>query len=534
MIIPRDYQAECFDDVIKLWQNGHKGVLVHLATGLGKTVLMAMLHDWYRKRGERILVLAHLWELLDNASQKFKEFNDSDMHFYEKGMEHFVPSSAIRSGSANIVFGMVQSLHKEKRLHKYPADYFQKIFIDETHRGVAETYLKVQKWFPDAQVLGVTATPKRADKVSLGAIFDAVSERSMSVTEGIGMGWLVPFRPTCYKVKSLDFSGMDPGKGDFKEEEIEQALMANGTKPLHEIAAGLKDMAPNLQTIVFLSGVDAARRLAKIMREDYNEPVDFICGTTEYDVRKNILDRYRQGEIQRIINVGVLTEGVDLPNTQCVAIARITRSESRYLQMAGRGTRPWPGGLVDLYKTPQDRVNAIAASNKPECLLLDFKGNMGRHQFYVDGKELLSGLMPHRNYGIQPKPSKEDVIRVGNREGNESKTIEELRQEASDELFVNELIEKDEYSIHAAVKKAEVHEYKDLFGMPKMPLRKVEKDAKPPLPKNIVAFPEQRQKIIWLHERLGLPPPTTNNLLRTSRKKARVVIGKLLQRLQSR
>lgn len=529
----RDYQVEAYEDVLRLWAEGYRSVLLHLATGLGKTTVMAAIHAEARKRRERVLVIAHLFELLENASNTFKDFNQHDVHYFEKGIDHFVPSSAINNGSVNMVFAMTQSLHKDRRLDKYPADYFQKIFIDETHRATAETYRKIINHFPGAQILGVTATPKRADKVGLKAVFDIDSKCSMSVTEGIGMGWLVPFRPTSYKVESLDYSGIK-AKGDFTDEQIEEALARNGYKALHEIAAGLRDQAADLQTIVFLSGVESARELARIMRDEYNEPVDFVCGETDSTTRRNIIESYRKGETKRIVNVGVLTEGVDLPNTQCVAIGRITRSEGRYLQMAGRGTRPFPGGIVDLYASPQDRVNSIAASIKPECLLLDFKGNMGRIRPAIDGRDLLAGLMPHKSYNGMQKPDDATVIEIGKRPGNERLTIEELRQMAADELFVSMINRDDRFCGIAMVKRAEIKQYNDLFGLPFQPKENGKSKPKPPLPKHLVAYPEQRAKIISLHERLGKEPPATDVLLSTSRKKAQVVIGKLLTELGAR
>ncbi len=519
----RDYQQEAIDDVLAKWRLGFRGVLLHLATGLGKTVCMGAIHDQIRRERGRVLVIAHLGELLDGASATFKRFRD-ERHWWERNAE-YVPSPEINYGEPATVLAMVQSLHR--RLEKYPNNYFTHIFIDETHRAPATTYRAITNHFNTAKILGVTATPKRADKVGLKCTFDITSDCSMSVTQGIGLGWLVPFRPTSYYVKSLDYSQCKV-KGDFRDEQIEQALMANGRKPLYEIAAGLKEQADGLQTIVFVSGVDSARELARIMRDEYGEPTDFIYGGTEDGVRKDIIARYRSGECRRIVNVGVLTEGVDLPNTQCVAIARITRSEGRYLQMAGRGTRPYPGGLVDMYDTPEDRVSAILASQKSECLLLDFKGNMGRVRPAISGRDLLAGLLPHKNYHGGPPPSAEDVAKVGDRPGNEKLTIEELRQLASDELFIHEVNTRDDLMVvPPKVGEAEIRQHKDLFGVPWLPEQK--RGPKPKqLPRHELAPIEVRNKIIYLHERLGLPPPQTEYLLNLNKSKGKRAVKNLL------
>lgn len=519
----RDYQKEAVDDVLRKWQLGFRGVLLHLATGLGKTVCMGAIHDEIRKQHGRVLVIAHLGELLDGASNTFKDFRD-DRHWWERNVD-YVPSPAILHREPEIVFAMVQSLHR--RLDKYPSDYFTHIFIDETHRAPAETYRRILDHFHAAKLLGVTATPKRADKVGLKCIFDVSSDCSMSVPQGIGLGWLVPFRTTEYYVKSLDYSQCKTKK-DFTDEEIEKALAANGRKPLYEIAAGLKEQADGLQSIVFVAGVDNARELSRIMRYEYGEPTDFVCGTTEEAVRKDIIARYRSGECRRIINVGVLTEGVDLPNTQCVAIARITRSEGRYLQMAGRGTRPYPSGLVDQYSSPEDRVSAILASQKSECLLLDFKGNMGRVRPALSGRDLLSGLLPHKNYHGGPKPSAKDVARVAAEPGNEKLSIEELRQRASDEMFIQEINTRDDMIVvPPTVGESEIRQYKDLFGVPWRPEPKREVKPKQ-LPRHQLAPIEVRNKIIYLHERLGLPPPRTDYLLNLNKSKGKRAVKNLL------
>jgi superfamily II DNA or RNA helicase len=527
----RDYQMEATADVLQMWDVGFRGVLLHLATGLGKTVCMGSIHNMLRERGKgktRILVIAHLGELLDSASATFKLFDDKPTHYFERN-EEYVPSPAIAYREPEVVFGMVQSLHR--RLEKYPTDYFTHIFIDETHRAPAETYRRILSHFNDAKLLGVTATPKRADKVGLKIVFDQVSSCSMSVTQGIGLGWLVPFRPTSYQVRSLDYSKCKV-RGDFTDEQIEKALMANGKKPLYEIAAGLKEMADGLQTIVFVSGVDSARELAGIMRHEYDEPCDFVCGTTDSATRKDIIARYRSGECRRIINVGVLTEGVDLPNTQCVAIARITRSEGRYLQMAGRGTRPYPSGLVDRYDTPEDRVSAILASKKDSCLLLDFKGNMGRVRPAIDGRNLLAGLLPHKSYNGKPTPSAANVSEMAEIPGNEKLSIEELRQLASDKLFIEMINSKSEFLVGGVpgVKEAEIQQYDTLFGVPWLPESK--REAKPKhLPPQRRADPEVRGKIIRLHERLGLPPPETDYLLGMSKAKGKKEVNQLLREI---
>lgn len=520
----RDYQLEASEDIEQKHGNGYRGVLLPFATGLGKTVVMGDLYARRRKRGRRVLFMAHLRELLDGASATFGNFWNGDTHFFERG-EEYVPSTDIRSGRVNTVFAMVQSLRG--RLEKYPTDYFDDIFIDETHHSVAKTYMSITNHFKDAKITGVTATPKRADKLGLKAIFDSTSDCKMSVTDGIALGWLAPLRPVSYKVESLDYSDVTMNNGgDYNQNQIEAALQRNGCKPLHEIAAGLQDMAKDLQSIVFVSGVGSAQVLAKIMREDYNEPVDFIYGGTDYEARASIIERYRRGDIKRIINVGVLTEGVDLPNTRCVAIARITRSEGRYLQMAGRGTRPYPPGIVDLYSDPRDRCNAIAASLKPDCLLLDFKGNMGRVKPCIDGVDLLAGLLPHYDYGERPRPSKEDVMAAGAKPENNGKTIDELRQAASDDLFLDLLIKN--FSVKASVKLAEVTEHAGLFGAAHLPEDR--EKVYQPLPEAIRADSDQRAQIIWLRKKVGMPPPTTEYLMTTSRTKALRVIADLIKR----
>jgi superfamily II DNA or RNA helicase len=251
------------------------------------------------------------------------------------------------------------------------------IIVDEAHHTVAQTYRRVLDHFgPTAKILGVTATPDRADEEALGQIFQSVPF-SYQINLAIDDGWLVPIEQQFVVVEDLDFSGVRTTAGDLNEGDLEAIIREE--KTLHRIAGPTIELAGDRPVLAFLPGVGSAERLAEILNR--HRPGEAVCitGTTPREVRREEIKNFQKGRRQFLVGCGVFLEGFDAPATACICMARPTKSRALYAQTVGRGTRPLPG-LVDGLETAVERRAAIAASGKPNLLQLDFVGNSGRHK----------------------------------------------------------------------------------------------------------------------------------------------------------
>lgn len=153
----RKYQEEAREAVQREWEEGRKRTLLVLPTGCGKTIVFSKIIEDRVRKGERVLVLAHRSELLEQASDKLKTATGLGTAL-EKA-----ESTSIGSWF-RVVVGSVQTMQREKRLSQFPPDYFDTIVIDEAHHAISDGYQRVLQHFEDANVLGVTATPDRGDK----------------------------------------------------------------------------------------------------------------------------------------------------------------------------------------------------------------------------------------------------------------------------------------------------------------------------------------------------------------------------------
>jgi len=261
--------------------------------------------------------------------------------------------------------------------------------IDEAHHSVAQSYKRVIKHYtanPALKVLGVTATPDRADQLALGQIFQTVAHQ-YEILNAIEDGWLVPIEQQRVNVRDLDFSHVRTTAGDLNGADL--AAVMEDEKILHRIATPTIELAAGRKTLVFASSVRHAERLCEIFNRHKPMTAEWICGRTPRDNRRRILRDYRAGKFQILVNVGVFTEGYDEPSIQVVAMARPTKSRCLYAQMAGRGLRPI-GGLIDKGRTAEQRKQMIAESSKPKLVVLDFVGNSGRHKL-MSTADILGG-----------------------------------------------------------------------------------------------------------------------------------------------
>lgn len=352
---------------------------------------------------KRILVLAHREELIFQAVA----------HARNAGLTAGIEMGSHRSHNEDVVVSTVQTQNaskkcrtcrgqgcdkcefrgKIKRMQYFNPHRFGLVIVDEGHHATAKSYRTVLAWFkqnPDLKVLLVTATPKRADGAGLHNVCDSVAYE-MDLRHAIDEGWLCPIRQRFVTVDSLDLSEVKTkAGGDLADGDLERAWLDDDEEAkLHAVAKPCLEEAKGQPLLIFATGVAHAEKLTMAFNAYDGVTAEMVIGTTDKAERKQIVDRYKRGDTQVLVGVGCFTEGFDAPGTVVCGITRQTKSESLYLQMIGRGTRPLPG-VVDGPETADERREAIAASDKPHCIILDFCGNSGRHKL-VSVADVLAG-----------------------------------------------------------------------------------------------------------------------------------------------
>ncbi len=386
----RKYQREAADAVEREFADGNRSTLVVLPTGTGKTVLFADVVRRFQPR--RALVFAHREELIFQARDKIRAFTG-----IEAGIEMGQFNSDGWFGAPPpVVVSSVQTLASGGdgggRMTKFDHADFGLVVVDEAHHATSGTYRRVLEYFksnPGCKILGVTATPDRADEEALGQVFDSVAY-NYEIVQAIEDGWLVPVSQKMVNVSGLDLSSCRTTAGDLNGADL--AKVMEDEENLHGVAIASIETCGERRAIVFAATVKQAERLAEIFNRYAPGSAAWICGETPKENRRQLLRDFAAGTYRFMVNVGVLTEGFDDSGVEVIVMARPTKSRALYAQMAGRGTRPAEaiaGELADM-RGPEERRAAIAASSKPGCEILDFAGNSGRHKL-VNAVDILGG-----------------------------------------------------------------------------------------------------------------------------------------------
>ena len=236
-------------------------------------------------------------------------------------------------------------------MSRFPDDYFDAIIIDEAHHCISDGYQKVLKYFSDAKVLGVTATPDRGDMQNLGQYFETLAYE-YTLPKAIREGYLSPIKALTIPLK-LDLSGVGIQAGDFKSGEIATAL----DPYLEQIADEMEKYCKDRKTVVFLPLIKTSQKFRDILNTHGFQAAE-VNGNS--DDRAEVLEAFDRGDYNVLCNSMLLTEGWDCPSVDCIIVLRPTKVRSLYSQMVGRGTRLYPG--------------------KTHLLLLDFLWHTERHE----------------------------------------------------------------------------------------------------------------------------------------------------------
>lgn len=340
----RPYQTAAKDAIQNQWASGVNKTLLVLPTGTGKTIVFSKLAEDCVRDGERVLILAHRGELLDQAADKMAKATGL-------GCAVEKAESTCLDSWYRVTVGSVQSLMRESRLQRFNPDYFNTIIVDEAHHCISDSYQRVLGYFDQAKVLGVTATPDRGDMRNLGQYFESLAYE-YTLPKAIRDGYLCKIKAQTIPLK-LDLSGVAQQAGDFKASDLGTAL----DPYLYQIADEMIKYCFDRKTVVFLPLIKTSQKFRDILQSKGFRAAE-VNG--ESGDRAEVLRDFDTGRYDVLCNSMLLTEGWDCPSVDCIVVLRPTKIRSLYCQMVGRGTR-----LND---------------DKDHLLLLDFLWHTTRHE----------------------------------------------------------------------------------------------------------------------------------------------------------
>jgi len=357
----RPYQADAIRKIEDGWDADGcvRRQLVVAATGAGKTPLMAILAKREVERGGRVLALAHTDELIDQLRDKIQAF--ANIGAAKEKAESYA------SRFEKIVVGSVQTMCGEMRLSSWKPNHFTLVMVDEAHRTMAASYLKVLEKFASggAKIVGVTATADRGDKRELGDFYQRVAFE-YNLRHAVRDGWLI--RPVVQTMPlEINLNGVHTKGEDLDQTEVSARLAPF----LGKIASQVKAAAPNGTFMFFLPSVDTSRLMAEALN-DVGVTADWVSG--DRPERRAVVKAFKAGKSRALCNMAVLTEGFDHDAIDTMVILRPTKRRSLFIQMAGRAARPLNEIVPALGKAANalERLAIIKNSRKPCYRIFDF------------------------------------------------------------------------------------------------------------------------------------------------------------------
>lgn len=370
----RPYQNKAISEVFTALKDGFKKILLVLAMGLGKTTVMSAIIEMGYSKGRRILVVVHRDNLVRQFAERLSEqFN--------------VPSGLIlgtepKNYSFPIQIASRQSLIR--RLTVFPPNHFDLIIVDEAHYAAAPEYKKILEYFDQAKLVGITATPFRADGKPLKGLFDKMIH-PIKAKEAINQGFLIP--AVYHGVASIDMHGIKLNrKGEYDETEMFARFREWDITP--HVVSQLKNYTG--PTLIFCINVEHTIEVYNACKAA-GYKTEYVVGEIDVAQRNIYYKKFKNKEIDILVNCQILTEGADFPMVTNVFIVKKMRSLANYLQMVGRGARPYSDGSL---------------FDKKEFYVVDFGGNVEEHGFFEDYDEGLTLTEGAEKKAGKPKPKK--------------------------------------------------------------------------------------------------------------------------------
>jgi superfamily II DNA or RNA helicase len=367
----RDYQLEAVDAVHDAWGRGSKAPLLLMGCGGGKTICAAeIMARVYQGSGGKSLFLAHREELLTQTMDKVR--------LVSPNTRVGLVQQKINELGRQITVASIQTVgHKSGTKLKALIENgpYKVVICDEAHHAPSPIWVKVitalREADPEMLLMGMTATPGRADGIALDRVFDVVAyEKNMF--DLIRDGWLVP--PHGFRVDiDIDLDKVETGDGDYVVTQLSKLM--NTPFVNRAVVEAWRTYGHDRKCIVFACDVAHAHALAQEFN-DAGHPAEALDGSTKKKDRHEILGRFREGAIKLLVNCQVLSEGYDDPSAEGVVFARPTQSQALYAQTMGRALRLYPG--------------------KTEAIIIDCVGNSAKHRPVQLAS--LAGLDPERQY----------------------------------------------------------------------------------------------------------------------------------------
>ncbi|UCC31262.1 MAG: DEAD/DEAH box helicase family protein [Phycisphaerales bacterium] len=376
----RPYQSQAVEAVYDFLRTRDDNPCIVIPTAGGKTPVMAAIcRDAVQLWSGRVLILAHVRELLEQAAEKLSIVApDLPVGIFSAGMKR-------RDLGYAVTIAGIQSVY-ERACNVGHVDL---AIVDEAHlippdgEGMYRTFLAdVRKINPLLRIIGMTATPFRMKSGTICAPENILNEVcfQISVRELIVQGYLCPLRTKAGTLKP-DTGKLPVRGGEYVAGEVENLMDDENLvrSACREIVEHTQDRR---SVLIFASGVRHGQHICHVMAERNKVECGFVCGETLPFGRNDLVRRFREGKLKYLCNVNVLTTGFDAPNIDCVALVRPTLSPGLYYQMVGRGFRLHPG--------------------KTDCLVLDFGENVLRH-----GPVDQLHASPNNGHGNGEAPAKE-------------------------------------------------------------------------------------------------------------------------------